>query len=214
MDFKSFMRKLDGDSNEKAFDHSAETTGALDVQSVIRIVRGFGYSLWGMEEGSDFPYGVLASFRDGMDGVAMGLYIDCPRNYYTSLRSIYYGGRRYAEQGGRNPQSSVQEGLPCPTSNPDGGTVGTSTIGDSRPHTDSDHALDAARTLREMGGETGDTFTREELVSNPFFSSAIPHLSAPGWVCSTFDPEEVGVSSVRNERESGERSSEDTCESS
>jgi hypothetical protein len=214
MDFKSFMRKLDGDNNEKAFDSTAETAGAFDVQSVIRIARSDGYKLLGLETRPEYPIGVLEAFRDGVNGTEMGLYCDnsLSYRYECSLRLIYVSGKRYAQQSQRDSQGSVQERLPTPPSVPNAGPEGSPTRGGAF-RLEIQRARAAVDTANaRLGDQTLNTLSREEPSGRYGGTNIFPPVYPTRGIRTASSAEESRVPSVRDEWTYTERSSEDTGE--
>ena len=204
MDFKQFMRKIEGKDNGTT-DRTSETAGTLDMQGIITFTRGLGYYLRGLAVGPDTERSIVGYFNAGYNGssfsLAMGVY-----GSLTCRSLIFSAGRTYAQQVNRDTSSSVQEELPSAPPEPYGEPVWTTA--------DFDFPVLQQRSLHDsyppVGGSARDTQPRAEPRS---YVGDFPNElnSSIEWrLRETSDREEGGVPSLRDERSSSECSPEDT----
>ena len=224
MNFKTFMQKLDGKQNE-TIDSATVATGTLDVQSIMRIARGLGYFLASMEERSDFPNGIQLAFDGGQRGFscdALGLYLQYPSYFRTELEIIQRAGEWYSQQSNGDTPSSVQEGVPVAPEQSYERADWAVTSGDIPYVTWTEWAAtEHQRFEREnrdteratVGSATSDTLSGPEPTGDDHRFDAAQYRTHARGLRETLGEQESGVSGVRNERESRERSPEDTRES-
>ena len=203
MDFKQFMRKIEGKDNGTT-DRTSETAGTLDMQGIITFTRGLGYYLRGLAVGPDTERSIVGYFNAGYNGssysLALGVY--GPLTYRSSFFSA---GRTYAQQVNGNTPSSVQEELPSAPPEPYGEPIGTTPSFDFERADDIDDG-----PMQTVGSATRDTQPRAEPRS---YVGDFPNElnSSIEWrLRETSDREEGGVPSLRDERSSSECSPEDT----
>lgn len=220
MNYVNFMRKLEGREPQHEQTTNSTTSGArpLDLQSIIEFARGLRYPISGLEARPEVPDHRADIFWAGYNGrpsfrATMGLYSGNPSCFY-------WAGRAYQQQHG-DTHSQQQDTVPAETPRGNGGSDWT---------TSSDHFLwDAIDNVNfneiramvrryerlAMGSPSTSPQPREEpegSISAYLNEYAyIRRVAQP--LRSTIGPEESGVQGVRDERESSERSAEDTGES-
>lgn len=204
MNFKTFMQKLDRKDDGKTNSCSEKGAGGFDVSSIMRIARGFGYRLEGMEQLSVFPDGVCEAFQRGFNNSSMGMLVEYPND---GLAYIYCTGLHYAKQIHRNTQGSVQEELSSSLESdydePEWAATNTYYGINAIPRVDG--------TLT-VGCTARNTLTGEGLTGSDQSRASLEYFADQRRLRQTIGSEEGGISGVRDERESGERSEEDTRE--
>jgi len=209
MNFNQFMRKVDGrEPQHEPTNSTTPEAWTLNVQSILRIARGYGYAFNGLEERPEFPTGIVELFLGQQPGyfeVGLHEYDSFPWEYYQCLHSVLESGHRYSH-------SQQQEELPVePRESQERYSQGTAPISNDA------WSYVSYRDYRyTVGSATRDTQSRSEPNSDELFRTAIEtlrRLHHLGLVRPASRREEGGVSGVRNEWTGGEYLSEDTGES-
>lgn len=211
MNFKTFMQKLDGKQDE-TIDSATETSGTLDVQSIMRIARGLGYSLESVEGRSDFPDGILSAFNGGRQGVScdtMGLHRQYPSYSHTELNIIQRAGERYSQRSNGDTPSSVQEGVPAAPESMYAESERNATDGYIPEH---DLVERENRDIEwtTVGGATSNTLSGPEPTYDEYRIADERHRANQRWLREALSGQESGVQGVRDEWSHIERSTEDT----
>tara|TARA_R110000796_G_scaffold34290_3_gene88710 strand:+ start:107 stop:796 length:690 start_codon:yes stop_codon:yes gene_type:complete len=215
MNYVNFMRKIEGKEphhDQQAANSTTSGPRPLDLQGIIEFARGQGYPDHDLEARPEVPTNNRADFFwAGYDGLtwsdALGLY---SYGSYTNY-CFYSAGRHYQREQG-DTHSQQQDSVPVETPRGDGGSDWI-VNGD-------DVNLDEIRAIIRrieqfsyvMGRETPQAQPREEpegVVLRGAEADAYIR-SYDQLLRSTLDPEESGVQGVRDEREGGERSRENT----
>lgn len=213
MNFKTFMQKLDGKQNE-TIDSATEASGTLDVQSIMRIARGYGYSLDDMEERSDFPNGINLAFEGGQRGIScdqMGLYCLYPSYPVNELYMLNTTGRLYAQQSNGDTPSSVQEGVSVVPEPPYERSEGY--VADRDPYTIPPNPCAELFSEPTVGSATTNTLSGPEPTYDVYSRAADRRRAETRGIREALGRQEGGVSSVCDEWESIERSAENSRES-
>jgi hypothetical protein len=212
MNYVNFMRKIEG----KEPQHEQQTTNSttsgprpLDLQGIIEFTRGNGYPDDNLEARQGVPDNRADMFWAGYDGnhsfrAAMGL--------YSGTRALFYwAGRQYQYQQG-DTHSQQQDPVPVETPRGDGGSDWV--VNGDNVNLDEIRTIIRRIELFSMGSPPPSPQPRAE-PEGPIQNGdrvSVRVRSYGGVLRSTLDPEESGVQGLPYERESGERSSEDTRE--
>jgi hypothetical protein len=211
MNYVNFMRKIEGKEPHDTSNSKASGPRPLDLQGIIEFTRGNGYPDDNLEARQGVPDLRADMFWAGYDGnhsfrAAMGL--------YSGTRALFYwAGRNYQQQQG-DTHSQQQDTVSSTTTE---GYVRSDWVvnGD-------DVNLDEIRRIARYVEQFSvrytppPSFARSE-PSRRYTSNACADVhigSYGGALRSTLSAEGSGVSSVRDERSSRERSPEDTRQSS
>ena len=206
MDYVSFMRKIEGREPNDTTNSTTEGSRPLDLQGIIEFARGLGYSNCNLEARPDVPDHRADMFWAGYDwfdfDIEMGMHRDTPIAFFWS-------GRAYQQQQG-DTHSEQQDTVPVESPAEPSGSNWIA----SRYHGAILRASLASRRAA-VGGATPSAQPREEPEGGytEYLSNYDQLRRDEQPLRSTISAEEGGVPSVRDEREGGERSGEDTVES-
>ena len=211
MNYVNFMRKIEG--REPNGTTNSTTTGprSLNLQGIIEFARGLGYTSHNLEARPEVPDFRADLFWTGYDGFDFDTEVGMHR--YTST-SFYWLGRAYKQQQW-DAYSEQQDTVPVESPAEPSGSNWTA----SRDHfwdaVNWDAVNSASRERPTVGSATPSAQPREELAS--FESISDEWLGIQREINRSLrealDREEGGVPSVRDEREGGERSPENSIES-
>jgi hypothetical protein len=211
MNYVNFMRKLEG----KEPQHEQQTTNSttsgarpLDLQGIIEFARGLGYSECNLEARPEIPtdhrvdlfwagYNGYPSFRS-----AMGM-------YSRNSSCFYWVGYRYQQQQG-DTHSQQQDAVPVETPRGNGGSDWI--VNGDDVNLDEIRAITRRLERLTMGSPSTSSQPRAEPEGGVDWRVELyaDQREYERTLRSTLGPEGFGVSSVRDERESSERSAEDT----
>jgi hypothetical protein len=209
MNYVNFMRKLEGKEPQHDITDST-TSGArpLDLQGIIEFARGLGYPECDLAARPEVPTDHRADiFWAGYDGwpsyrATLGMYGDNPSCFF-------WAGWEYQQQQG-NTHSQQQDRVPAETQ---GEYVRSDWVIDG-DYVDLGEIRAINRRLERfaMGSPSPSPQPREEpeggVLRGAYELTSCWFDEYP--LCSTTRAEESGVSSICDERESSERSAEDT----
>jgi hypothetical protein len=212
MNYVNFMRKLEGKEPKHEQTTNSETSGArsLDMQGIIEFTRGYGYPERDLEARQGFPDHRTDMFRAGYDGLSFGTAVGL---YSHTSPAFFWAGRAYYQQQQGDTHSQQQDTVPVET-------PATCVRSDWTTYGDN-VSLDDIRAITRrlerlaMGGTSPSSQPRATPEGGISGRACYP---AGYWIDeqplrSTVSTEGSGVQGVRLERESSERSQEDTRES-
>jgi len=201
MEYEAFLTKINGkEKKDESIDSASSTLGAQQYESIIRTARNYGWRLNGLEERPEFPSGIEAAWRCGLQGDSLGLHGDDPI-YWAFLMSIRAAGLRHS-------RSERQAGVP-----PEAEPTGQSTGATASDHIHWGTSLSGQPTVGSTSTDTQSGTEPIRIISNGDYVSVTFDLATGSVVRSSTRTEEGRVPSVRDEREGSQRGEEDTQQS-